>query len=194
MPKNKKYKGELASPIKIKKPPAPPTLLTHCIDEKERHQTQLNHYANETSLHVVKERLRKLDLLLDKNGIDKNDPDKWFKLSYELSCEHVPGFGDKSHKLNEPKKWTLKKKLKLLKDFQGVNQKFSSSNICSILAKKEEYNSYTPEALENQMSLMKKDPVIKTYFNIKDHFPEADFADDFLNTLLLAIEGKDRRQ
>lgn len=194
MSNHKKYKGELASPIKIKKSPTPPTALTSSINGEEKYQTQLKEYFKESSLHVVKERLKKLELLLDQNDIDKNDPDKWFKLSYELSCEHVPGFGEKSHKLNEPKKWTLEKKLQLIKDFQDVDQKLSSSNICSILVKKKGYDYFTPEALENQMSLMKNDPVIKFYFNIKERFKEEGFVDDFLNTLLKIIEEKNDEQ
>ncbi|MGB1076681.1 MAG: hypothetical protein ACPG05_00085 [Bdellovibrionales bacterium] len=94
----KDYTGDLKKPIRLKKIPEPPcgglkAVLTDVFDgEFENYRKECGVYDSNTKNYLFWERVRKLGLLFDHYNIDKQDPDRWFHLSFYLADNHVPGF------------------------------------------------------------------------------------------------------
>ncbi len=115
---------------------------------------------------VATERLKKLSLLLDYYGIDKNKENAWFELTYKLSVDYFLGFQLKE--LNNSGRKEEWNDFKLLKLYFEVNKKiaekkskdlsYSQRSICNSLS--QEWGS-SGATLNNRYIKAKKSQLVK---------------------------------
>jgi hypothetical protein len=151
MPKKRKtsgYQGELCQPIRLADPhrwkrrfnPRGPFMVNSETKFRENHEIEL---ATQ----------KRLPLLLDHFGIDKNDPDHWEMLALALARSHVPGF-QTVRKGGAPNKNSVYLLCRLYRYFNRTKadriQRISSripsdTDICLDLTKSDEFKRAFPE-------------------------------------------------
>lgn len=131
MPRKRFSNASLDKPIKVKSF-NPPSLIN-----SDKIAAENRKIAKENFLKCVKDSTEKLGVLCEHYGISKEDPNRWFSLSFALAGEYVPGFKVISDKRKtKPNKWTLEKYAALYfavgleKEF---NPKLTISAICKRL-------------------------------------------------------------
>lgn len=104
----------------------------------------------ENTKTIISEHIQKLDMLCDHYKIDKKSDSKWFELSYELACAHIPGFQTETkNKSGAPRKWNEWEKFKLwvaVRQKRLSNSHLTDSSACDQLIKQEPWKSKTTSA------------------------------------------------
>ena len=132
MPRNERkvgqFSGDLAVPIRTQVPS-----FTYVLDES--HPAVQEARAKETN-RVCREVWRKMDLLMDHYGVDKEGSDKWEYLVYKMAKQFVPGFRiTSSSKVGAPLDWGPLELLNLYIEVESLikNKQMTAMDACRIL-------------------------------------------------------------
>jgi len=175
--------SKLRKPIILPLPPPTPITLLHTPEQVKQIKNEREKWKQECEIFAAKEIFDKFNLLFDLYGIDRNDPNKWFKLAFGLATYHYAGFSGASPP-GRHEKWNDLSLLKLYCDINQIRKEKKNCSIkhaCSLLSRREHEYSQSPRTLYNMYFVAKKSIFVEWLKSLSiKHGVDSDENDQYL--------------
>lgn len=179
---SRRWKGELAQPIKLSPPPNPPTLLTRNPESEAKYKQEYAKWLNDQKYKFMGEHAIKLAKLCEHYGLDikEKEKDVWFELALALAKDHVPGFRvEQAKQSGRPKERDESFLARLYFDFEQAREERKSkglpakiTDICSALARDANYQDISKKTIGNLYQQAKASPLVKLYCLVAPRIPK----------------------
>lgn len=193
--KKTKLSSEFSKPIQVRPRPATPSggARKMIVGAQERFENELIKWFKDLdAAHLA--RLEKFMRLPAEYGLDKNDPNCWFMVAWELANQHLTGL--QIHVQNKPgakTKWDATRLAVLFYEVQfridESKRKRTVSEICQELTKTLRWKGFSKKTLETMYGKAIESPLVQISQGIaKDHNARVTRA--AIEPLYASLDGK----
>ncbi len=182
----KKFCKELLKPITIEPKPSYPSAGARAIwpELKEQSEKENAAWAMRSTSHKYMESTRKMGLLLEHYGLERDDPNNWFLLAFYLAQQFIPGFQTETKaRSGRPRTWNSTWLTKLYLAVEEKKQvaktqkkRVTIENICHHLAKEEPWKTLSNNkdgVLYDRYIESRKAPMIALLTSLEKDYPDA---------------------